>query len=79
MKCPLFDFCDSITATCRVSEPDEGCYYYRYFHDLIQRKEKEKQKSVCNGCPAFNRCLSSSDSRKEECLWRPIIEEINKN
>lgn len=72
MKCPLFDFCDSITAVCRVSEPDEGCYYYRYFRDLIQRKEKEneKKKSVCDGCTASRGCPDWSDSREEKCVWR---------
>ena len=70
MKCPLFNFCDSITATCRVKEPDEGCYYYRYFRDLIQRKEKQKKKSVCDGCTASHGCTEWSDSRKEKCVWR---------
>ena len=72
MKCPLFNFCDSITAVCRVSEPDEGCYYYRYFSDLIQRKEKKKKKkkkSVRDGCTVSG-CPDWSDSREERCVWR---------
>ena len=36
MKCPLFDWCPCKTAMCRVCEPDETCYWYRYFKKLIE-------------------------------------------
>lgn len=35
-KCPLFEFCNCKTAACRVQLPDEGCYWYRYFKNLIE-------------------------------------------
>jgi hypothetical protein len=38
--CPLVDFCNCKTAVCRTMLPDESCYWYRYFKDLIERKEK---------------------------------------
>ena len=41
--CPFVEFCICRTATCRVREPDEGCYLYRYFKDLIERREKENE------------------------------------
>jgi hypothetical protein len=34
-KCPLFEFCNCKTAACRVQLPDESCYWYRYFKNLI--------------------------------------------
>ena len=40
MKCPLFDFCNCKTAACRAMEPDEGCYWYKYFKKLILKNEK---------------------------------------
>lgn len=42
MKCLLFDDCDFKTAACRVQEPDESCYWYRYFKRLIEQKEENK-------------------------------------
>lgn len=39
--CPLISFCQSRTGPCFVREPDDGCYYYRYFKDLIKRREGE--------------------------------------
>lgn len=71
MRCPLFDFCDSITATCRVKEPDEGCYYYRYFKDLIQRNEEKKEKTVfvCDDCTAKSWCDDEERGHKERCFW----------
>ena len=41
MECPLFEFCNCKTAMCRVYEPDESCYWYRYFEKLIKLKEKK--------------------------------------
>ena len=38
--CPLLDFCNCKTAVCRVREPDETCYWYRYFEKLIMEKDK---------------------------------------
>lgn len=34
--CPLFNFCNCKTAVCRVQLPDESCYWYRYFENLIK-------------------------------------------
>ena len=34
--CPLFQWCPNKTATCRVCLPDSGCYWYRWFKELIQ-------------------------------------------
>ena len=39
--CPLVSHCQSRTGPCFVREPDDGCYYYRYFRDLIKRREGE--------------------------------------
>ena len=71
MKCPLFDFCDSITATCRVKEPDEDCYYYRYFKKLIQLNEKKKEKtvSICDNCTAKSWCNDKERGHKAKCVW----------
>ena len=42
-KCPLFDFCPCLTATCRVRLPDKECYWYRWFKQLIEEdKQMEK-------------------------------------
>lgn len=35
-KCPLFKWCPSRTAVCRASLPDDGCYWYRWFKQLIE-------------------------------------------
>lgn len=40
--CLLVSFCQSRTAPCFVMEPDDGCPYYRYFKDLIERREGDK-------------------------------------
>ena len=40
-KCPLFSFCNCKTAMCRVAEPDESCYWYRYFKKLIEENERK--------------------------------------
>lgn len=40
--CPLVSHCQSRTGPCFVMEPDDGCYYYRYFRDLIKRREGDK-------------------------------------
>ena len=39
VKCPLYNICNHKTGSCVVLLPDEGCPYYRYFKDLIKRKE----------------------------------------
>lgn len=39
--CPLFKWCPSKTAACRVCLPDDGCYWYRWFKKLIQEDNKE--------------------------------------
>lgn len=40
-QCPLFKWCPSISAVCRVCLPDEGCYWYRWFKQLIEENDKE--------------------------------------
>ena len=40
--CPLASHCPNKTGPCFVMEPDDGCYYYRYFKDLINRREENK-------------------------------------
>ena len=37
--CPLVSWCPSRTAPCNIMPPDEGCYWYRYFRDLIKKVE----------------------------------------
>lgn len=39
--CPLFEFCNCKTAMCSVVEPDESCYWYRYFKKLIEKNERK--------------------------------------
>lgn len=39
MKCPMFDSCTLRTGGCVASLPDNGCYWYRWFKDLIQKTE----------------------------------------
>ena len=39
--CPLFEFCNCRTATCKVVLPDDSCYWYRYFKTLIKEREEE--------------------------------------
>ena len=39
-QCPLFDFCSYKTAMCRTALPDESCYWYRYFKELIDKNNK---------------------------------------
>lgn len=39
--CPLFDFCNCKTGTCRAVLPDDSCYWYRYFKALIRKREGE--------------------------------------
>ena len=38
-KCPLLGKCGYDTAVCRVSLPDSGCYWYRWFKDLIGKED----------------------------------------
>lgn len=38
--CILFPGCPYLTAVCRVSLPDDGCYVYRWFKRLISEDEK---------------------------------------
>ena len=40
--CILLNHCPYLTAVCKVSEPDEGCYVYRYFKKLIDKDSYEK-------------------------------------
>ena len=34
--CVLFPICNCKTAMCRAMPPDESCYYYRYFKEIIK-------------------------------------------
>ena len=38
-KCPMFESCNCKTAMCRVRLPDESCYWYRYFKQLIEKNQ----------------------------------------
>ena len=40
--CPLFNICNCKTAMCRVEPPDDFCYYYRYFKNIIEAKANEQ-------------------------------------
>lgn len=40
-KCPMLDTCTCKTAMCRVYLPDESCYWYRYFKNLIEKNERK--------------------------------------
>lgn len=46
MKCPLFNFCK--TAICRIKEPDETCYWYKYFKNIIKKNEINEKKIYNN-------------------------------
>ena len=39
-KCELFEFCNCKTAACRSQEPDDSCYWYRYFKKLVEKERK---------------------------------------
>lgn len=41
VKCKLYNICNCKTAVCVALLPDEGCPYYRYFKELIQKNEGE--------------------------------------
>lgn len=43
MKCPLFSICNCKLAPCNTLEPDESCFWYRYFKKRIQEVEYEKR------------------------------------
>ena len=45
--CILSDHCPYLTAVCKVSEPDEGCYIYRYFKNIIDKDEYDKGMEDC--------------------------------
>lgn len=47
-ECKLVKICNCKTAACRVSPPDEGCYYYRYFKKIIERVEEIKKEEGNN-------------------------------
>ncbi len=40
--CILFPKCPYLTAVCRVDLPDDGCYVYRWFKQLILEDESTK-------------------------------------
>lgn len=37
--CPLKSWCPNKTAPCSIMPPDDGCYWYRYFKELIKNKK----------------------------------------
>jgi len=37
--CPLFNFCNCKTAICKILEPDDTCFWYRYFKKLIEKNK----------------------------------------
>ena len=40
MGCRMFSICNCKTAICRVLDPDESCYWYRYFTSFNKNKNK---------------------------------------
>lgn len=40
-KCELFESCNCKTAMCRAVGPDESCYWYRYFKNIIEENKNE--------------------------------------
>ena len=52
MKCELYDICNCRSAVCFLKEPDETCYYYRYFRDLIFKGDKD-YKALREGAISF--------------------------
>lgn len=40
-ECPMFDTCVCKTAMCRAVLPDDSCYWYRYFKNLIEAEANE--------------------------------------
>ena len=40
--CILFPKCPYLTAACRVALPDDGCYVYRWFKQLILEEKCTK-------------------------------------
>ena len=42
-KCKLFDICNHKTFQCEYEEPNESCFFFNYFKDIINLKEKEKE------------------------------------
>ena len=40
-KCELFELCNCKTAACRTLLPDESCYWYRYFKNLIEENKRK--------------------------------------
>ena len=43
--CPLVDRCNAKTGVCLVLLPDETCYYYRWFKEIIKQREAEANTS----------------------------------
>ena len=39
--CKLMRGCQYATAVCRVEEPDDGCYVYRYIKSIIDKENME--------------------------------------
>lgn len=69
-ECELFSICNCKTAMCRVTLPDEDCYWYRYFKQLI-KKNHIKENNMYNAdydyftprgwvCPKCGRVYSPS-------------------
>ena len=42
-RCPLFNYCNCKTAMRRTALPDESCYWYRYFKELIEKRERGEE------------------------------------
>lgn len=42
-SCQLFEICNCKTAVCRVAEPDESCYWYRYFKRIILVEQNKRK------------------------------------
>lgn len=53
-SCLLVKHCPNKTATCSVMEPDDGCYYYRYFKKLIEKEGRTEIEPDMDRCHFIN-------------------------
>jgi len=83
--CPLFKWCPSKTAACRVCLPDDGCYWYRWFEQLIKGNltmEKNPIKiTIENYCGQIVTFTMSPDAEIESslCIIDDKVTEVHIN
>ena len=44
-KCPLMERCNAKSGVCWSELPDDTCYYYRWFKEIIRQREAEANTS----------------------------------